>query len=105
MPGSDWVGWDSREIPVKPGATYLLSGWLKGIKLQSWATIHAHFHDAQGALTKSGAMVSTQPTVSGDSDWVNSKGFFQAPPDAATIQIAPDHEHAGHAAPRRHRLV
>jgi len=83
----DWLGWNSREIPVKPGATYLLSGWLKGIKLQSWATIHAHFHDAQGALTKSGAMVSTQPTVSGDSDWVNSMGFIQAPPDTATIQI------------------
>ena len=83
----DWLGWDSREIPVKPGATYLLSGWLKGSKLQSWAAIHAHFHDAQGALTKSGAMVSTQPTVSGDSDWVNSMGFFQAPPDAATVQI------------------
>ena len=84
---ADWLGWDSREIPVKPGATYLLSGWLKGTKLQSWAAIHAHFHDAQGALTRSGAMVSTQPTVSGDSDWVNSMGFFQAPPDAATIQI------------------
>jgi hypothetical protein len=83
----DWMGWDSREIPVRPGATYLLSGWLKGIRLQSWAAIHAHFHDAQGALTKSGAMVSTQPTVSGDSDWVNSRGFFQAPPDAATIQL------------------
>jgi hypothetical protein len=83
----DWLGWDSRELPVKPRATYLLSGWLKGIKLQSWATIHAHFHDAQGALTKSGAMVSTQPTVNGDSNWVNSMGFFQAPPDAATIQI------------------
>src|ERR1039457_2439401 len=81
------LGWHSREIPVKPGATYLLSGWLKGIKLQSWAAIHAHFHDDQGTLTKSGAMVSTQPTVSGDSDWVNSMGFFQAPPDAATIQI------------------
>ncbi|MGA2660351.1 MAG: hypothetical protein ABSH34_22870, partial [Verrucomicrobiota bacterium] len=83
----DWLGWDSRDIPVKPGAAYLLSGWLKGIRLQSWAAIHAHFHDAQGALTKSGAMVSTQPTVSGDSDWVNSMGFFQAPPDAATIQL------------------
>ena len=84
---ADWLGWDSREIPVKPGATYLLSGWLKGIKLQSWAAIHAHFHDAKGALTKSGAMVSTQPTVNGDSGWVNSMGFFPAPPDAATIQI------------------
>jgi len=84
---ADWLGWDSREIPIKPGATYLLSGWLKGIKLQSWATIHAHFHDARGAFTKSGAMVSTQPTVSGDSDWVNSRGFFQAPPDAATLQL------------------
>ena len=82
-----WIGWDSREIPVKPGAKYLLSGWLKGIKLQSWATIHAHFHNAQGALTQSGAMVSTQPTVSGDSDWVNSMGYFQAPADASTIQI------------------
>ncbi len=84
---ADWVGWGSREIPVKPGATYLLSGWLKAVKLQSWAAIHAHFHDARGALTKNGAMVSTQPTVSGDSDWVNSMGFFRAPPDAATIQL------------------
>lgn len=83
----DWVGWHSREIPVKPGATYLLSGWLKAIRLQSWATIHAHFHDAQGALTRSGAMVGTQPTVSGDSDWVNSRGFFQAPLDAVSIQL------------------
>lgn len=83
----DWLGWNSRDMPVKPGATYLLSGWLKGIKLQSGAAVHAHFHDAQGALTKSGAMVSTQPTVSGDSDWVNLMGFFQAPPDAATIQL------------------
>ena len=57
----DWLGWDSREIPVRPGATYLLSGWLKGMKLQGWAAIHAHFHDARGALTRSGAMVSTQP--------------------------------------------
>jgi hypothetical protein len=83
----DWLGWDSRDIPVKPGATYLLSGWLKGMRLQRWAAIHAHFHDAQAALTKSGAMVSTQPAVSGVSDWVNSTGFFQAPPDAATIQL------------------
>ena len=74
-------------MPVRPGATYLLSGWLKAIKLQGSAAIHAHFHDARGALTKSGAMVGTQPAVSGDSDWVNSKGFFQAPPDAATIQV------------------
>jgi len=84
---ADWLGWDSGEIPVKPGATYLLSGWLKGIKLQSWAAIHAHFHDTNGALARAGAMVSTLPTVNGDSDWINSSGFFQAPPDAATIQI------------------
>ncbi len=83
----DWLGWDSDEIPIRPGATYLLSGWLKASALQSWAAIHAHFHDAQGALTKSGAMVSTQPTVNGNSDWVNSMGFFQAPPDAVTIQL------------------
>ena len=86
-PKSEWLGWHSREIPVRPGATYLLSGWLKGIGLQSWAAIHAHFHDARGALTKSGAMVSTQPTVSGNSDWANSMGYFQAPPDAASVEI------------------
>ncbi len=84
---ADWVGWNSREIPVKPGATYWLSGWLKAAGLASWATIHAHFHDAKGVLTRSGAMVSTQPTVSANSEWVNSSGFFQAPPDAATIQL------------------
>lgn len=82
-----WVGRTSREIPVKPGAMYLLSGWLKAEKLQSTAVIHAHFHNMQGALAKSGAMVGTQPPVSGDSDWVNSMGYFRAPPDAATIQL------------------
>ncbi|HEY5913114.1 MAG TPA: hypothetical protein VJA21_21195, partial [Verrucomicrobiae bacterium] len=84
---ADWLGWTSREIPVRPGATYFLGGWLKAVGLGSFATIHAHFHDARGALTRSGAMVSTQPTVSANSEWVNSTGFFQAPPDAATIQI------------------
>jgi hypothetical protein len=83
----DWLGWRSRLIPVRPGAQYLLSGWLKGIKLSGGAAIHAHFFDAHGALTKSGALVSTQPAVSGDSDWVNSQGFFPAPPDAASIEI------------------
>ncbi len=84
---ADWVGWYSREIPVTPGATYFLSGWLKATGLSGSATIHAHFHDAKGALTQSGAMVSTQPTVSGTSDWVNSSGFFKAPPGAASIQL------------------
>jgi hypothetical protein len=84
---ADWLGWHSREIPVQPGATYFLSGWLKAVGLKGSATIHAHFHDASGALTKSGAMIGTQPNVSGDSDWTNSNGFFQAPPDAATLQI------------------
>jgi hypothetical protein len=81
----DWVGWNSRPISVKAGANYLLSGWLKGVGLKSSATIHAHFHDAKGALCKSGAMVGTGPGVSGDSDWVNSTGLLAAPPDAATI--------------------
>ncbi len=83
----DWVGWHSGEIPVQPGATYLLSGWLKAVGLKGSAGIHAHFHDASGALTKSGAMTSTQPPVGGDSDWQNSRAFVQAPPDAATIQL------------------
>ncbi len=86
-PQAAWVGWHSGPLPVKPGATYLLSGWLKGLGLQSAAAIHAHFLDAHGALTTSGAMVSTQPTVSGDSSWVNSRGFFRAPPDAATLEL------------------
>ena len=81
----DWVGWNSQPISVKPGANYLLSGWLKGVGLKSSATIHAHFHDAKGALCKSGAMVSSGAGVSGDSDWVNTMGLITAPPDAATI--------------------
>ena len=80
-----WLGWNSQPIPVKPGANYFLSGWLKGVGLKSSAMIHAHFHDAKGALCKSGAMVGTGPGVSGDSDWVNTTGLFIAPPDAAKI--------------------
>ena len=83
----DWVGWRSPEIPVKPGATYLYSGFLKAKGLRSSATLHAHFHSKSGALTQSGAMVGTQPAVSGDSDWTNSSALVTAPPDAASIQL------------------
>ncbi|MEI7732062.1 MAG: glycoside hydrolase domain-containing protein [Verrucomicrobiota bacterium] len=83
----DWVGWNSQPIRVKPGATYLLSGWLKGLGLKSSATMHAHFHDANGVLCKSGAMASTSPNVSGDSEWVNSTGLLTAPSDAAKITL------------------
>ncbi len=86
-PQGDWIGWKSRNIPVQPGATYLLSGWLQAVDLHGSAGIYAHFHDAKGALTKSGAMVGTQPAVSGSSGWVNSLGFFRAPPDAASLRI------------------
>lgn len=84
---AEWVGWRSQPIAVKPGASYLLSGWLKARALKGDATIYAHFHDAAGALCKSGAMVSTSPGVSSDSEWVNSTGFLTAPPDAATIEV------------------
>jgi hypothetical protein len=81
----DWVGWNSQPVRIKPGATYQLSGWLKAVGLKSSATIHVHFHDAKGALCKSGAMASTSPGVSGDSDWVNTAGLLTAPADAATM--------------------
>lgn len=86
-PRGEWVGWHSGEIPVKPGGSYLLSGWLKAVNLQGSAVIHAHFHDAKGALTRSGAMVGTQPGVAGNSEWINSRAYLQAPPDAVTIQL------------------
>jgi len=83
----NWFGWQSRPIPIRAGASYLLAGWLKAVGLKSSATIHAHFHDAKGALTKSGAMASTGAGVSGDSDWTRTSAFLTAPPDAATIQL------------------
>jgi hypothetical protein len=81
----NWVGWTSRPLPVKPGANYLLSGWLKAVGLKGSAVIHVHFHDAKGGLCKSGAMASSNPGVSGNTDWVNSTGLLIAPPDAATL--------------------
>jgi hypothetical protein len=83
----DWVGWRTPEIPVKPGANYLYSGFLKAKGLRGPATLHAHFHNKSGALTRSGAMVGTQPPVSGDADWTNSSALVTAPPDAASIQL------------------
>ncbi|MBN2506410.1 MAG: DUF4091 domain-containing protein [Verrucomicrobia bacterium] len=86
-PRAEWVGWHSAPIAVKPGASYLLSGWLKGVGLKASATLHAHFHDARGALCASGAMTSTGPAISGDADWSPTRGFLVAPPDAATIRL------------------
>ena len=91
----NWLGWQSREIPVKPGATYLVSGWLQALELKGSAGIHVHFHDAKGALTQSGAMASTQPGVGGTSEWVNSMAFLHAPPDAASVQLHLTHNTQG----------
>jgi len=88
-PQANWIGWRSVENAVEPGATYLLSGWIKSVGLKGTANIHAHFHTASGALTKSGAMVSTRQGASGDSDWILSSAYVQAPPDATKIVILP----------------
>ncbi len=86
-PQENWIGWRSREIPVKPGATYLFSGYLKAVGLKGSAALHAHWHERSGKLTATGPFASTAAQVSGDSEWVNSRAFLQAPPDAAFIQL------------------
>ena len=83
----NWIGWRSTEIPVRPGATYLYSGYLKARNLEGTTALHAHWHTKDLKMTATSAFVGTSPTVTGDAAWTQSSAIVQAPPDAAFIQL------------------
>ncbi len=82
---ASWAGWQTAEIPVRPGASYLYSGFIKAAPGASPPSLHAHWHDRNGKVASSG-YASTAP-AGGSGEWAQSSALMQAPPDAATIQL------------------
>jgi len=82
-----WIGWRSDHLRVRAGGHYYLGGFLKGTGLSREATIHAHWHNAAGALVTNHAYVSTRPAISGTTDWTPTGALLVAPPDAASLRI------------------
>ena len=78
-----WRGWTQR-VEIEPGKSYLVQGWLKTAN-HSGTRIHLHFHDAQGAHTKDGAMSSIGPDVSGD--WKRLAEVVTPPTDARFMTV------------------
>ncbi|MCX7825020.1 MAG: DUF4091 domain-containing protein, partial [Verrucomicrobiae bacterium] len=82
----NWTGWRSGPIPIQPGASYLLSGWLKSQGVDGEARLHAHLLGKDGKVVR-GGFLGTQPGVSADSDWTRSTVTGRAPADAAAIEL------------------
>ena len=82
-----WRGW-RQTVPVRPGATYLLSAWLKcqGIEADE-VRVHVHLRKADGSLAQTGGMTSVAQTISGNTDWTLTSGLFTIPEDASQFQI------------------
>ncbi len=82
-----WRGWH-QTVPIRPGATYLLSAWLKGENLSGGdARVHVHLRKADGSLAATSGMTSLAQGISGTTDWTLTSGLFTMPDDAAQFQI------------------
>ena len=75
-------------MPVRPGASYLLSTWLKceGIDAGD-VRVHVHLRKTDGGLSETGAMTSISQGITGTTDWTLVSGLFTMPDDAAQFQI------------------
>ncbi len=83
---SAWIGW-RQDVPVKPGHTYLLAGWLKCKDLSGGLQLHVHLLTRTGALVKQGAYTGAGPAIGGTQDWTPISGVFTVPDDCELFQI------------------
>lgn len=82
-----WRGW-RQTVPVRPGATYLLSAWLKCQGLDAGEVrVHVHLRKNDGSLATTGGMTSLSRGIAGTTDWTLTSGLFTMPDDAAQFQI------------------
>ncbi len=82
-----WRGW-RQTLPVRPGATYLLSTWLKCEGVETGELrVHVHLRRADGGLSEAGAMTSIPQSISGTTGWTLTSGVFTIPEDSSQFQI------------------
>ena len=82
-----WRGW-RQTVPVRSGATYLLSAWLKCEGIEAGEVrVHVHLRKVDGGLSKTGAMTGISQGITGTSGWTLVSGLFTMPEDAAQFQI------------------
>ncbi|MBN1346250.1 MAG: DUF4091 domain-containing protein [Phycisphaerae bacterium] len=83
-----WSGWRSPKIRVRPNATYLYAGWLKTRDVNDGtASLHGHFHAADGSLAKGAPFFGTTGQVSGTSEWTMSRGVIRTPSDCDHVLL------------------
>jgi len=81
-----WRGW-RQDVPIEPGRTYLLAGWVKTEDVRGKAQLHAHLRTADGNLGEEAPYRSAGPAVGGTTDWTLMSATMRMPPDAATLQL------------------
>ena len=82
-----WSGWRQFQVPVNPGASYLLAGYLKTKRVTDGsARLHGHWMTKESKLATS-PFFSVGKGQSGDTDWTLNLGAVRAPADAATVEI------------------
>jgi hypothetical protein len=81
-----WPGW-IQNIPVEPGKSYFLSGWLKLDDVRGKAQIHAHTRDSSGQLVGDDPFYAFGPSLAGTTDWTQLSGTITIPPGATILQL------------------
>lgn len=82
-----WRGWQ-QTVPVRSGATYLLSAWLKCEGIDAGEVrVHVHRRKADGSLCETGGMTSISQGITGTTDWTPTSGLFTMPEDGTQFQI------------------
>jgi hypothetical protein len=83
----EWRGWH-QTVPVRPGRTYLYSGWMKcrGVG-EAGVKLHAHLLDAQGKVSPHGGYTAVGPTLKRDADWTLMAGTLTMPEDAVQLGL------------------
>ncbi|MBN2312136.1 MAG: DUF4091 domain-containing protein, partial [Candidatus Hydrogenedentes bacterium] len=80
-----WTGWRQR-VPVKPGTSYLLAGYVKSMNADCQIQIHGHFRRADGTHTAH-PFFQTAEGITGDHDWTRTAQLVTTPGDCAFIEI------------------
>ncbi len=82
-----WRGW-RQEVAVKPGKTYLLSGWARCKDVNDCnVQFHVHLLNASGQLVAEQPYRSLPQSIEGTTDWTLLSGMLTMPTDAAAFEV------------------
>ncbi len=82
-----WVGWRQR-IPVKPGTTYIYTGFIKTENTDTTIVLHGHFLDKNGRMITAFNAPGDGTLINNiNEDWMRYSSPFTTPVDCAMVDV------------------